>query len=245
MEQSILLVCFDINSSHEENVSKKKDKIIEELIETPTRLFNEYFKNHKDLKVEKNELNASEIKYNFDLKLPECPSFQLILINDLSFIHDICLNSDGYLIIINLEDIKTEEKLEYIIKYIAESCCTLEIKTFIVGLYKDKILPGCNKEELENLFNEHNLIYEYYQIKYSLNDKDHFCFLDIMKNKANNKKIVKKGGENNQYKLYEILEKVFVSMYENKMNVEFDPEKKRFVKLLDRGNEAVSLCNIY
>ena len=187
MDQELLLVCFDINSSHEENISKKNDKSAEELIENPILIFNEYFDNHKKLKMEKNQLNNSEIKYNFDLGLPECSKFQLIVINDLSFVHDICLNADGYLIVINLEDIKTEEKLEYIIKYISDGCCNLETKSFIVGLYKDKILPGYSKEALETLFNDHNLIYEYHQIKYSLGAKNHNCFFDIINNKGNKK----------------------------------------------------------
>ena len=34
-------------------------------------------------------------------------------------------------------------------------------------------------------------------------------------------------------------------MYETKMGVEYDPEKKKFVKALDRGNEANSKCEIY
>ena len=242
MDSPMLLVCFDINSSHEENQAKNKDKTKEELPETPTRIFTEYFDNHKNLKVEKSQLNPSEIKYNFNLTLPESSPFNLILINDLSFIHDICLNADGYLIIINLEDIKTEEKLEYIIKYISESCCTMETKAYIVGLYKDKILPGCGKEELENLFNEHNFIFEYYQIKLSSDEKKHFCFFDLMNNKANNRKNVTKSDGN---KLQEILERIIINMYELKMNVEFDYEKKRFVQSTEKGNEAISKCNIY
>ena len=74
--------------------------------------------------------------------------------------HDICLNADGYLIVINLEDIKTEEKLEYIIKYISDGCCNLETKSFIVGLYKDKILPKYNKDllisSIKSIYNEVN-----------------------------------------------------------------------------------------
>ena len=244
MDQELLLVCFDINSSHEENISKKNDKSAEELIENPIRIFNEYFDNHKKLKMEKNQLNNSEIKYNFDLGLPECSQFQLIVINDLSFVHDICLNADGYLIVINLEDIKTEEKLEYIIKYISDGCCNLETKSFIVGLYKDKILPGYSKETLETLFNDHNLIYEYHQIKYSLGAKNHNCFFDIINNKGN-KKNINQNDYKSGFRLQEILEKIIVNMYETKMGVEYDPEKKKYVKALDRGNEANSKCEIY
>ena len=45
------------------------------------------------------------------------------------------------------------------------------------------------KEALETLFNDHNLIYEYHQIKYSLGAKNHNCFFDIINNKGNKKNI--------------------------------------------------------
>lgn len=241
MDPSLLLVCFDINSSHEENQSKNKDNSKDELPENPSRIFTEYFNNHKDLKVEKTQINPSELKYNFNLQLTDNSLFQLVLINDLSFIHDICLNADGYLILINLEDVKTEERLEYIIKYISESCCTMEIKSYIIGLYQDKILPGCKKEELENLFNEHNLIYDYEQIKYSPEDKNHNCFFDIFNNKMTNKKNMRKTDKS----LQELLEKIIVNMYESKMDVEYDHDKKRFVKNMEKGSVANSKCIIY
>ena len=42
--------------------------------------------------------------------------FQMVIINNLSFIHEISLEADGFLIFLNLEDEKTEDKLSYLIR---------------------------------------------------------------------------------------------------------------------------------
>ena len=181
MDDSIILISFDINSTHEEN-NEDKNKSNESLMESPDRIFEEFFSNHKQTQIDKKKLNESEKKYTFSLNLPDMSCFQIITINDLSFIHEIALDADAYIIFINLEDPKTEEKLEYLIRYIVEGCCSVETKTCVVGLYKDNILPEYSEEELEKLFNDNNLVFEYFQVKYSENENEHNCLYQMIDN---------------------------------------------------------------
>lgn len=245
MKDSTLLICFDINSIREENQIKQNDDK-EELIEEPINFFNNFFSNHKSPNMTKTELSTSEMKYEFTLTLPDSVLFQIISINNLSFIHEISLEADAYLIFINLEDAKTVEKLEYLIRYITESCSSVDIITYIVGLYKEKILDVCNKEELENLFNEHNLVYDYFEIKYTgIKNQEHFCFYKYIEDKNYNDKafFTKKFDE---YQTFEIFEKIMFEIYENKMNVKFDKFKRKFVSKSDKvgSGDKSGECNI-
>ena len=246
IDNGTLIVCFDINSTREENQAKPDDDN-EEIMENPNRIFKTFFNNHKKINVEINKIAPSEINHKFSLKLLEETSIQIRIISDLSFIHEISLNADSYIIFINLEDVQTQEKIEYLIRYILESCCSVDIKTYIIGMYtdKDKIREECKKEELENLFSEDNLSFEYFQVKYSDKEKDdHFCLYEFIENKNyNDKNFLKKKIED--YKLTEIIEKIFNEIYENKMNFQFDPFKRRFVNKSEKnlGGDN-SNCNI-
>ena len=221
MDDSIILISFDINSTHEEN-NEDKNKSNESLMESPDRIFEEFFSNHKQTQMDKKKLNESEKKYTFSLNLPDMSCFQIITINDLSFIHEIALDADAYIIFINLEDPKTEEKLEYLIRYIVEGCCS----------------------ELEKLFNDNNLVFEYFQVKYSENENEHNCLYQMIDNKNNfDKKLVEKN--NSELKLNETIEKILMSLYENKFGVEYNMIKNKFIKKDSKaGNVANSACNI-
>ena len=240
MSQGLLLICFDINSSHEENNKQKNH--IENLPESPTRILDEFFLTHKSLKFEKEAVSKSKTSYKFNIKIPELTNVQIITINDLSFIHEICIDADGYLVFINLEDENFEKKLEFLIKYIGEYCSG-EIKVYIVGLYKDKILKTFQNEEI-------NLNYEFFKVKYNMNDnnKEHICLYESNNNKNNDVKRSKKiiNDEGHEYKLQEIIEKIFINIYEVKMSVIYLPDKKKFVKKGSKNeNTSNSHCVIY
>ena len=203
-------------NSIQEENSKNNDNS-EDLMENPIGLFNNFFSNHKISKMEKTQTKPSEMKYDF-----------------------------VYLIFINLEDIKTIDKLEYLLKYILESCCSVEIKTYIVGLYKEKIIKECKKEELENLFNDHNLSYDYYQIKYTDDLHKHFCLYEFIDNKNyNDKNFFRK--KTDDYHLFEIMEKILSDVYGYKMGFEFDPFKRKYVEKSVKGlnGDRSGDCNIF
>jgi hypothetical protein len=244
IDNGTLIVCFDINSTREENQAKPDDDN-EEIMENPNRIFKTFFNNHKKINVEINKIAPSEINHKFSLKLLEETSFQIRIISDLSFIHEISLNADSYIIFINLEDVQTQEKIEYLIRYILESCCSVDIKTYIIGMYtdKDKIREECKREELENIFSEDNLSYEYFPIKYSDEEKDHFCLYEFIGNKSGDKSFLKKKIED--YHLTEIVEKIINETYENKMGLKFDPFKRKFVDKSEKNLTGDnSGCNI-
>jgi len=245
MDDQILLVSFDINSAHEhEETNSDKKQSSEEHIETPERIFDDFFSKHKEKTMEKVKINDSETKYTFKMNLPEMSFFTIIAINDLSFIHEITLDADAYVIFINLEDPKTEEKLEYLIRYIVEGCCSVETKTCVIGLYKEKILPQYTKQELESLFSDNNLALEYYQVKYTTKENAHNCIYEIIDNKSS---FDKKNLENHsrELKMSEAIEKLLITIYESKFGVEFNVFKNKFVKKGSKNNmDANSNCNI-
>lgn len=248
-ENTMLYICFDINSPYEENEIENNSQ--EEQPENPNRIMKEFFSNHKLLKMEKKELKPSELKYKFNFNFNESESifFHFIVINNLSFIHEISLEADGFVIFINLEDEKTPEKLELLLKYIAEGCGSVVTKIYIIGIYTKDILPSCQKEELENSIEEKNLNFEYHQIKYDMNDnnnKIHDCFYQniISDNKEKNKK--NKNDENYEYNLQEIIEIIMINVYEFKMSVIYEPDKKKFVKKEEKNpDNSKSHCKIF
>ena len=249
MNNGLLLICFDINNSHAEN---KENDNTENLPESPFRIMSEYFSNHKYSNLERQEISNSKISYKFKVELKEVSSFYLFIISDLNFIHEICMEADGYLVFINLEDKDLEKKLKFLIRYIKEGCSE-QTKIYFVGLYKDVILPDFQKEKLENLFNEKNLYFEIFQVKYDMNDnfnKAHNCLSEALKkDDSNNKKKnqLNISEEKHEYKIQEMIEIIFIKLYENKMGVIYDTIKKRFIKKNSKEieNNSNSFCNIY
>jgi hypothetical protein len=246
---SSTIVCFDLNSSYEEGciVTLEENK---SLLESPLRIFDEFMETHLFLEAEKTCENSTKIAYNFRFSNDDSNSFEIITLSDLSYVHNISLESDGYLVFLNLEDQKTIELLEKIIKYVIS--CSMEIKTYIVGLYKDKILPILDKESLDSYLDDKNLDYEYYQIKYENNNrngfrKSHICINNYLLNKVNNNKGERKIGNlvrtkdvNNyeNYNLTDIIELIFIQTY---TKVEYNDKRKIIKDYLDYDAEK-SFC---
>ena len=190
MASSSKIVCFDLNGSYEGSYIATLEEN-KSLLESPLRIFDEFMETHLFLETEKTCENSTKITYNFRFSNDDSNSFEIITLSDLSYVHNKCLESDGYLVFLNLEDHKTIELLEKIIKYVIS--CSMEIKTYIVGLYKDKILSKLDKESLDSYLDDKNLDYEYYQIKYENNNKNgfrknHICINNYLLNKGNNNK---------------------------------------------------------
>jgi hypothetical protein len=237
-EPGILLVLFDINGSRDEN-NNNENCDSQNLLENPNSIIKEFFSNHQILNLETKQIKPSELLYKFKVDLYDSSLFQMIVINNLSFIHEISLEADGFLIFLNLEDEKTEDKLAYLIKFMTDSCCSGEKKINFVGLYKNEILPQFKKKDLENYFGEHNLNFDYYEIKYNDNEKKHNCLYESTnKKKTNeNKEENKEHKEHKEHNLQEVIEKVTIDTYENKMSVIYIPDKKKFIKKKEKNND--------
>jgi len=254
MNTKINIVCFDINSVFDDNLNQSIDEN-KLALENPIRILDEFIESHKFLGSEKKRKKSSEIKYSFNFSLSNDYkiSYEIVVLNNLSYIHKITSKSDACLVFINLENKNTISQLEKIVKYIIESC--VNAKTYLIGIYKDKIIPVLNKETLDTYFEEENLIYEYYQIKCENYDKErdrinHKCIekknsnsnhdekknnIPAKKNKSKRKNNVT---ENN---LLDIVEACLIKIYENKMGL-FKEIREGDVK---SNSNSKSGCNIF
>ncbi len=164
MASKITLVCFDINIDYEENFADSLGENILAL-ECPLRILDEFIDKNLFLKSEKTIINSSEVKYTFRTNLSERNIIvEIFVLYDLSYIHEITLDADAYLLFTNLEKRETMDQLSKIIEYILENC-SMELKTYVVGMYNDVIIPSLEKESMELYLEEENLNFEYYQIK--------------------------------------------------------------------------------
>ena len=236
MSSKIIIVCFYINSGIKKDLKENKIEL-----ENPIRILDEFKESHLFLEATKSEKYSSEIKYSFHINFENNKIiYEIFVLKDLSFIHDISLVSDSNLIFINLENENTLKQLEKIINYINDSCCPLDIKLYIVGIYKDKIVPLLNKESIELFFEDQKLNSEMFQIKYNKNDSiNHICMYDN-KEKAKNKnnKISKKKKNDN---LIDIVEKILIEIFEIKMSVVYEPKKRKFRKRSVKDDEGKSI----
>ena len=238
MSSTIKIVCFDINAG----ITKElKENEID--LENPIRILDEFIETHLFLEPKKTEKNSSEIKYSFLINFENYKIiYEIFVLKDLSFIHDISLVSDANLIFINLENENTLKQFEKIINYINDSCCRLDIKVYIVGIYKDKICPSLNKESIELFFDDQNLNSEMVQVKYNKNDGiNHICMYgnkEMVKSKNEKKKMAKNNTNDN---LTDIVEKIFLEIFEIKNNVVYDPKKRKFRKRSINDDEGKSI----
>ena len=200
------------------------------------------------LETTKRRINTSEFKYTFQTDLYEKKiPLEIFVLYDLSYIHDISLYSDAYLLFINLEKGNTLEQLEKITKYILENCC-MDKRIYIIGIYKDKIIPTLDKDLIEIYLDEKNINYEYYQIKYNINsliinnqdrkEKNEGCERNIRKK---NKKEIKNDKKKTNLNLIDIVLTIIKQSYEMKKgdcnsNIKCKYEKK---------NECKSNCNCF
>ena len=164
MSSKIIIVCFDINSNNSHNEQDSNISIEDNRLESPTKIFDEFLEIHLFLESEKTIKISSEIQFTFSFKYSEenILTFEIIIINDLSFIHNVSLDADAYLVFTNLEDPKTSKQLEQITQYIKESSFSNQIKTYIIGIYKDKIIHTLNKESMHSYFEKQNLNYDFF-----------------------------------------------------------------------------------
>lgn len=165
MSIKLLIVCFDVNSEYDEErltISPNKNDLE---IESPNRIIKEFLSAHtfQDLKTEIK--SPSETKYTFTVESAgkESLYYEIYTVTDLSFVHNVSMLADAYVVFINLGVEKTKEQLDKIIIYLKESC-SIEVKTYLVGVFKDKILPNLQQNEIKSYLEKQNFRCDYRQM---------------------------------------------------------------------------------
>lgn len=165
MPQKLIIVCFDINSEYEEDLEDKS--VVNTLIdlESPSRIFDEYFETNLFLDSEKFQ-GKVETKYSlssFPVSEKKSVSYEIYVFKDLSFVHNVSLSADSNIIFTNLENEKSLEKLERLFSYMKE-LYLLEIKTYVIGVFFNRILPNMKRKNMNEFFNRQSCNCEYFQV---------------------------------------------------------------------------------
>ena len=243
MSLKLRIICFDIdNEEKEKEKEKDKEKNKEDIIvlESPLTILDLFIDIHLFVESEKIEKNNSETKYtfNFNIQKEDKIIYDIYVIKNLDYIHDCSLDADAYLIFLNLESNKTVEKIDKMIKYIMQSYYAKEIKIYLVGIYKDTILPNLNEETLLSYFEDEKLECEYYQIKHKNDKIKHKCLYDektIKQINPNKKKTKEKDN------IIDIIEVIMMQMYEIK-NLKDRNSTITKTTSSKYGNDGKSLC---
>ena len=172
--EQITVSCFDINGEYNEEVVIDQSKNFLHF-DSPIRIISRYMTE----KILQN-LSKRETQDKYTTKFSFTQEFEgnnLITINcdvisNFSVSHQSTFDSNGYIIFCDLEKNTTLELLEKIINYINDNC-SIFIKTYIVGVFKDHIDEdkGYNemKQFLKNLDLE--IEFEYYEMFLGESDK--------------------------------------------------------------------------
>ena len=245
MELIIKIVCFDINSDNNEDFEETIKKNIFAL-ENPLRIFDEFSENKKFLQAEKIQINSAEIKYIYNTNISENKIiFEIYVLYDLSYIHEISLEADAYLLFINLEKSNTIEQLSNIMDYIIE-CCSMDVKTYVIGIYNDIIIPNLNKESIKLFLGEDNFNFDYYQINSKKNLINNQKEKKIS-NKEQEQFFLNNNKSQNKYKsnfdLFDGILIILKKIYEIKMTEIYEPRKFRYSSFNSKEYQGKSDSN--
>ena len=152
------------------------------------------------LNVEKKRNNSITFPYNLTENDPTL--IKIIFIKNFEKEHKICKLSDGYLIILDLEQVDCLDKLNDITQYIKLKCSPETVNSFIIGKYFDNNnkIKSLNKNVINEQIKKVGLtLYNYEEI--CLNPRKEFIglletiFKDIMENKTKRDKSLGKPNE--------------------------------------------------
>ena len=247
MEYVIRIVCFDINCEDEEDI---EDIIKENLfaLECPLRILDEFVDSKIFLESEKIQINSAEIKYIFQTNFSENKIiYEIYVLYDLSYIHEISLDADAYLLFLNLEKNNTMKQLAYIMDYIIE-CCSIDVKTYVIGMYTDIIIPSLNKESIELYLEEENSNYEYYQINCKENSTINGVEEKIVSKEeqnflSNNKYKIKNNKNKSNFDFIDIILIILRKIYEIKLNEIYEPKHFRYSSFTSKEYQGKSESN--
>jgi hypothetical protein len=162
-------------------------------------LIDNFLKNQNVLNVEKKRNNSITFPYNLTENDPTL--IKIIFIKNFEKEHKICKLANGYILLIDLEQVDCLDKLNDISQYIKLKCNSDTINTFIIGKYNDlnNKIQSLNKNVIDNQIKKIKIMYSYHEI--CLNPFQNFINLfeailkDILENKTNKEKKIGKPNE--------------------------------------------------
>ena len=228
LPNSIKMDFFDINGEYNEDVEVDITKNFL-LLDSPMRILEKFINENFLQDLKKNCEDKYIIKYSFSYKISKKKkiSINCNIINNFSVSHSDTLESNGYIIFCNLENAKTLDLLEKLIDYILEYC-GCGIKTYIIGVYKEKIDESMNYNKMTNFLIRTNFEYNYYEM--FIGDNDQF-------------EIIKDTNDNS-----ETMEAIFKIIIGNICGVEIAPPPPKIKKEINKNKESgshVSKCEIF
>ena len=173
-KEKINICFFDINGEYSEEAVFDQNKNFLNL-ESPIQIISQYITDNFVQNLSKSESKDKYItKFIFSEKIRNILfNFECDVICNFSVSHQSTFDSNGYIIFCDLEKSETLNLLEKIINYISENC-SIFIKTYIIGVFKDHIDENKTynkmKELLQNIDNE--IEFDYYEMY--LGEKDKF-----------------------------------------------------------------------
>ena len=166
-DEPINICCFDINGEYNEEVVFDQSKNFL-YTESPIRIISQYSTDNFLQNLKKSQSPDKFItKFTFSQQLEKnfLITINCDVISNFSVSHQGTFDSNGYIIFCDLEKNTTLELLEKMINYINDNC-SIFIKTYIVGVFKDHIDEDKKydkmKEFLKNL--DFDIEFEYYEM---------------------------------------------------------------------------------
>ena len=182
---SMTITFFDINGEYREDVDvDTKTNFV--LLDSPMRILDQYINDNflQDLKKITEDQFLIQYIFSYEIQKNVLISINCDIISNFSVSHQRTLESKGYIIFCNLESETTLELLDKIIEYIRENC-SINIKTYIIGVFKDKINEDKTCDKMQDIFSKLDLDFDYHEMY--LGDKEKFK--NICKNYPNAEKM--------------------------------------------------------
>ena len=226
-DEPINICCFDINGEYNEEVVFDQSKNFL-YTESPIRIISQYITDNFLQNLKKSQSPDKFItKFTFSQQLEKnfLITINCDVISNFSVSHQGTFDSNGYIIFCDLEKNTTLELLEKMINYINDNC-SIFIKTYIVGVFKDHIDEDKKydkmKEFLKNL--DFDIEFEYYEM--FLGDK-------------NNLETMKKTYEN-ALNMTDVFKNIFFDIFRGN-NPKITKNKYNYMKGMEH-NSGCKLC---
>ena len=225
-KETINICFFDINGEYNEEVvvDQKKNFFF---LDSPIQIISEYITDNFVLNLSKTETKDKYItKFSFSENIKNILfTLNCDVICNFSVSHQGTFDSNGYIIFCDLQKNTSLKLLEKIINYIAENC-SIFIRTYIIGVFKDHIDEDKNynkmKEFLQNL--DFDIEFDYYEMY--LGEKKNFFEIKNRYQYSRN--------------LDDVFKEIFLKIYR-----EINPANGRKVMEKDFGGDKSKLCKIF